>query len=273
MLNACLLYFALMNIINAQQQTDTLVIHFDINKSIVDDINAINLNEFIVNKDVTSISIYGYTDFLGSVAYNQQLSEQRSINTRNYLIYRGIKRENIVISEGHGIHPNSKEENRQDLSDKGIKDHRIVKVIFTTNLQNFTAQEETLEERIWEESLVVNNYIVLENILFYAGSSRFRPESYRDLDGLLKIMQKHHSLKIEIHGHVCCITDNQHETIGLPASIGRANAVYEFLVNNGIDPTRLSYKGFGATRRRYPRESNEQERAMNRRVEILILEI
>ncbi|MCF8112177.1 MAG: OmpA family protein, partial [Desulfobacteraceae bacterium] len=47
----------------------------------------------------------------------------------------------------------------------------------------------------------------------------------------------------------------------------RAKAVRDFLVNRGIDPDRLSYKGYGETD---PVASNAtaQGRAKNRRVEI-----
>ena len=111
-----------------QQQTDTLSIFFDIDKSVVGGNNAKSLDKLIAGKNVTSITIYGYTDFLGSVEYNQELSEKRSENVRNYLINKGINKKNIILSKGEGIHPNSTEENRRDLSDKGIQAHRIVRV-------------------------------------------------------------------------------------------------------------------------------------------------
>ena len=52
----------------------------------------------------------------------------------------------------------------------------------------------------------------------------------------------------------------------------RAKAIRNFLTGNGIDKSRLSYKGFGSTQPIYPiPEKNEAERAANRRVEILIV--
>jgi outer membrane protein OmpA-like peptidoglycan-associated protein len=247
-----------------QQQSDTIKIVFDINKSIIDNNNAKLLDKLINNKAVTSISIYGYTDFLGDVVYNQELSEKRSTNVFNYLISKGINRGKILIVKGDGIYPNSAEANRQDLSDRGIQEHRIVQVVYTNKLQN--AGNNT---KLSEENLVVNNNIVLENILFHGGNDVFLPDSYPALEELLKIKQKYHTLKIEIQGHICCKNKDLYDE---PVSLNRAKAVYDYLVKNNIDASRLTYKAFGATRKIYPLEQNENERMKNRRVEILILE-
>jgi len=258
-----MLCFTLLGIVCAQQQTDTLVIFFDIDKSIIDDNNAKLLDKLIADKNVISISsIYGYTDFLGSLSYNQQLSEKRSVSVRDYLIQKGIDEKNIVFSKGEGIHPNSTEKNRQDFSDKGIKNHRIVKVVYTTKSRSVSAKE-----KLSEENLVVGNTIVLENILFHQAFDTFLPESYPALETLLAMMLKHLTMQIEIQGHICCTNV---ETQSL--STDRAKAVFNFLVRNGVQSFRMTYKGFGATQKRFPLEQNEEEKAMNRRVEILILE-
>ena len=291
----CIYFFLTVfcfSIVNAQQQTDTLTVYFDIDKSIVDISNAEHLDELINNKNVVSISIYGYTDFLGNRQYNRQLSEKRSVNVQNYLLSKGISKENIAVVTGKGVHPNSIEENRKDLSDKGIQEHRIVHIVYTTNTQNdkpsdeiiaeipmteisiVEIQPETNENKLTEENLVVNNHIVLENILFYNNSDVFRSVSYPALEELLMFMRQHRTLKIEIHGHVCCQSDDMQEVYieDKPISLSRAKAVYDYLVRNGINPTRLNYIGFGSTRKRFPLEQNEYERDMNRRVEIFILE-
>ena len=127
----------------SQQSTDTLRIFFDIDKSTIEGHNAKLLNKLILNKDIVFISIYGYTDFLGNMAYNQHLSEKRSANVFNYLLNKGIDRENIFFCKGEGVHPNSTEENRQDLSDKGIQAHRMVLIIYTVFFLNILTIYET----------------------------------------------------------------------------------------------------------------------------------
>ena len=282
---------------NEDEQTDTLVVFFEINKASIDFNNIKPLEELIANKNIISVSIYGYTDFTGSVAYNQQLSENRSANVYNYLIERGFPKENIVISKGKGVYPDSSKENRQDFSDKGIKAHRIVKIIYTAKTDEIfiveneeeREEEETdslLEEdyvadnlpednfmlnNLSEENLVADNLILLENVVFYGGTNRLLPESYPALEKLLSIMKNHNTLKIEIQGHICCSNlgfDHENE----PLSLSRAKAVYDYLSYNGIMQNRMTYKGFGSSRKLFPLERNSYEMSMNRRVEILILE-
>ena len=291
-------------IVNAQQQTDTLVIFFDIDKSLIDDKNAELLNKLVSNNNIISISIYGYTDFLGSVGYNCQLSEKRSTNVNNYLLKKGLGKESIVISRGKGVHPNSAEENRQDNSDKGIQAHRIVQVIYTTKFQysqlheqynqqpeeyspqpeeDYPQPEETPEKnklseenvfKLSEDDLVVKN-LIITNIRFYFNSTTLHPNSYPILEELLKTMQKHNRLKIEIRGHICCqepdwnVFRSRREYL----SRDRAKIVYDYLVENGIKSTRLKYKGFGSNHKIYPNERNDYERQINRRVEIKIKKI
>jgi outer membrane protein OmpA-like peptidoglycan-associated protein len=75
-------------------------------------------------------------------------------------------------------------------------------------------------------------------------------------------------LKIEIQGHICCNSSGK-ETL----STQRAKAIKGFLKIQGIDNSRVTYKGFGSTQPLFSLpEKNEQERAANRRVELLIIE-
>ncbi len=260
-----MLCIALSGIVQAQQQADTLRIFFAVGKSMIDESNTKILDELITTKNLDSIRIYGFADFLGNAAYNQQLSEKRSRSAYNYLVEKGIRSKSIVIFKGEGVYPNSAEEYRQDISDKGIQAHRMVQIIYSVKSQN---------NSLSEENLVANANIVLQNILFRNNSDVFRKESYPALNELLSIMQKIPTLKIEIQGYICCKPEGTEGMTrdGRPVSVIRAKAVYDYLVTNGIDPSRLTYKGFGASNKRYPLEQNEDEKRMNRRVEILILE-
>ena len=58
-----------------------------------------------------------------------------------------------------------------------------------------------------------------------------------------------------------------------PGAFGtRAKAINNFLVANGINEKRLTYKGFGSTQPIFPLpEKDEGQRSANRRVEIMIV--
>lgn len=52
-------------------------------------------------KSVVGISVVGHTDSVGSVAYNQALSERRAATVRNYLVQLGIS-SGIIGASGEG---------------------------------------------------------------------------------------------------------------------------------------------------------------------------
>jgi outer membrane protein OmpA-like peptidoglycan-associated protein len=109
--------------------------------------------------------------------------------------------------------------------------------------------------------------IVLKNIFFDTDKYDLKKESTAELETLLSLLKRQLEMHIEIGGH----TDNQgSEEHNLVLSKNRAKAVYDYLVANGIESSRLSYKGYGS---RAPIESNDSEegRANNRRTEIKIV--
>lgn len=110
--------------------------------------------------------------------------------------------------------------------------------------------------------------IVLRNIFFDTGKYDLKPESVVELQKLVDFLKSNPGIKIEISGH----TDNVGtEAFNLELSKNRAKAVYDYLIAKGIDPQRLTYKGYGLSR---PVSANETAagRAQNRRTEVKILE-
>lgn len=110
--------------------------------------------------------------------------------------------------------------------------------------------------------------VVLKNVFFDTGSFKLRPESKAELDRLSAFLDNNTTIKVEISGH----TDN----IGtyddnLDLSENRAASVAEYLMGKGVDPGRISYKGYADTR---PVDTNDtpEGRANNRRTEFTIIE-
>ncbi len=105
--------------------------------------------------------------------------------------------------------------------------------------------------------------IVLKNVFFETGSAELLPESTLELKRLKNLLESNPDLKIRINGH----TDNVgSEADNLILSEKRAKAVYHFLIENGINASRLGYKGFGENQ---PIASNDspEGRQRNRRTE------
>ena len=104
------------------------------------------------------------------------------------------------------------------------------------------------------------------DILFDFNSAALRPESQQTLRDLAGNFQRYTDETVTVEGH----TDN----VGSPEynqglSERRAYSVRDYLVNQGVSPSRVSAVGFGETK---PKASNEtpEGRQLNRRVEIHI---
>ncbi|VXC30572.1 conserved hypothetical protein [Flavobacterium sp. 9AF] len=107
----------------------------------------------------------------------------------------------------------------------------------------------------------------MKNINFYQNTFAITPESNEALNDLLFVMQNNPTLKIEIQGHICCVSSDRRKL-----SLERAKQVRRFLAAKGIELTRVSVTGFGINHPIYPiPEANEEQAAANRRVEIEIL--
>lgn len=108
--------------------------------------------------------------------------------------------------------------------------------------------------------------IVLKNIFYESGSKELNSSSEVELDKLVDLMKENPTLRIQINGHTDAVgkaADN------LSLSNGRAQAVVDYLVKKGVQPARLSFKGFGST---LPIADNntEEGRAKNRRTEVKV---
>jgi outer membrane protein OmpA-like peptidoglycan-associated protein len=108
---------------------------------------------------------------------------------------------------------------------------------------------------------------VLQNIFFEVDKFDLQDKSRTELQKISRFLNDNPSIRVEISGH----TDN----VGAPAynkqlSEKRAQSVFQYLVNTGIDPKRLITKGYGQER---PVSSNETEegKKVNRRIEFEII--
>ena len=87
------------------------------------------------------------------------------------------------------------------------------------------------------------------------------------MSGFSDYLKDNPTLKIAIHGHTDDIGDaNKNLTL----SINRSQAVKDFLVEKGIDITRINSEGFGESKPKVSNNSDEN-RAVNRRTEFQLL--
>ena len=115
------------------------------------------------------------------------------------------------------------------------------------------------------DALATKGMIDLYGIYFDTDRTDIKPESAATLSEVASLLKIDRSLKLEVSGH----TDNAGPSAhNLTLSQGRAQAVVAALVGKyGIDPARLTAKGYGDTKPVAP-NTTPDNMAKNRRVEL-----
>lgn len=117
------------------------------------------------------------------------------------------------------------------------------------------------------EKVIAGSVAVLNNIFFDVDKYELKEKSSPELQKILRFLKENPSVRVEIGGH----TDNSGSaTHNRELSDKRARSVYDFLVQHGIDKTRLAPMGYGPDRPIAPNDT-DAGRQKNRRIEFRIL--
>jgi len=165
----------------------------------------------------------------------------------------------------------SKSQIRYAVEPKGVsRDGFVVKISTWGDTQingiggMWFAQAEKLE--IKNDDINVGETFQLNNVYFEFNKWNLLPESYEELNTVVKFLTDNPKVEIEVSGH----TDNiGSDSYNMNLSQKRADAVKNYLVSKKITETRITSKGYGKTK---PIAENTTElgREQNRRVEFTI---
>jgi outer membrane protein OmpA-like peptidoglycan-associated protein len=265
----------------SQKKTDTLRLYFAINE-IQSSANFSRLDSSIkaLGKKNIDIGIFGYADFLSNDDYNKNLSQKRADAIKEHITKKLPSSQiNIYACEGKG-----EKASKDNSSPEGEPKQRRVDIYFepvvTLNVaESFletpkdSLPKDTKKKNI--EELKAGESIAIEGLSFVPGRHIILQSAAPALQKLLKTMKDNPKLKIEIQGHVCCTAGDDGvdlDTREPKLSENRAKAIYDYLIEKGINKSRLSYKGFGRSKPKEPIEDTPEKEQANRRVEILVLE-
>jgi len=293
MKNLLVVSILFINLIGYNQTGRALtVIYFDFDSYELSEKSKQSINsELVLFNETSEIELTGYADIIGDSSYNLKLSQKRSHSVELYLISKGVLAENIVKSEGKG----ERNEYTQLYKNRAVEISSSTQHILKTPVQA-KIEKEKVESIEREEDVIieadtqnvevkslstdinqleVGETIAIKGLNFIPGRHILLRSSESKLYELLDILQANPTLKIEIQGHICCSRDGRDgydvDTDTKLLSLNRAINIYNYLVEQGIHPNRLSYKGFGPSQP-LVEEIDEWTRQMNRRVEIKILE-
>jgi len=108
--------------------------------------------------------------------------------------------------------------------------------------------------------------VTLGDVLFEFGRAEIKPNAQQSIAKLAHYLNQHPDRRILIEGFTDSVGS---DSANLVLSQRRSQAVADALRAQGVDPTRISTRGYGE---QYPVASNSStsDRAMNRRVEVYI---
>jgi peptidoglycan-associated lipoprotein len=116
----------------------------------------------------------------------------------------------------------------------------------------------------------VNKVFVVDNIYYDLDKADIRADAAEELDKLVDFLKDNPNIKIELGSH----TDvRAPDAYNMDLSQRRANSAVKYLIDNGIQASRITAKGYGETRLIVQDAQTEEEHQRNRRTEIKILEI
>jgi outer membrane protein OmpA-like peptidoglycan-associated protein len=112
-----------------------------------------------------------------------------------------------------------------------------------------------------ENLLSLGDTVTLPGIFFETAKATLMETSLAELDRLAEALKRRPHLRLEVGGHTDAVGSDQDNQL---LSEQRAKAVYDYLVESGIDASRLSYRGYGESQP-VADNSTPDGRAKNRR--------
>ena len=267
-----LAFFILFSTISFSQEL-THKVYFDTDKDRISNSEKQKLNNFIRVLDtvtIKQITIFGFCDDRGSIAYNLKLSEKRANSIQHFLEDNEIPKELMKIIDGKG------EINLQNDTNVKVnrKNNRRVDIVVKAKYpkeEEITTLETPTAQKILKGELKVGDKIRLKNIYFKTGFATVLPKSTPTLTEIATILAERDDIYFTIEGHVCCTHDTydavDRKTNKRNLSVARAKFIYNYLVRKGIKKNRMKYVGM---KRKEPLGGNPK---YDRRVEILITHI
>jgi outer membrane protein OmpA-like peptidoglycan-associated protein len=266
---------------SAQNKPDTLRLFYEINEfqseknnGRIDSLFSALSGKFI------KIKILGYADYLHAPKYNLSLSQKRADAVKNYVQKKAAPSQITSLttkalgekfSKG-GASP--KGEPFQRRVDLVIEPFVIVEHYDDQPKKRERGDTTQITRKI--ENLEKGESLAIEGLNFEPGRHMLVKGALPVLEQLLNTLKDNPKLKIEIQGHICCVVGEEDgmdvDTHERKLSYNRAQAVYNYLVKNGIKSGRLTYQGFGRSKPKVFPEKTEADEQANRRVEILVVD-
>lgn len=128
------------------------------------------------------------------------------------------------------------------------------------DIQKKLVNNEALSYRIIQDKVVVQS-----NIQFDFNSYDLAPDYFETLNELVTLLNQYFDVQVTLVGHTDDVGTDQYN---MDLSLARAKSIRDYLVNHGVDSSRITVVGKG-NKAPLTADKNEKGRALNRRVEFI----
>ncbi|HNP47254.1 MAG TPA: OmpA family protein [Bacteroidia bacterium] len=271
----------------AQSKTaeNKISVHFSFDSFVIAPEELEKLDHLFTNERPEKILVVAHCDSFGTNAYNDLLAKRRAESVQKYLTQH-FPAITAVETDSKGkrfpLNNNSNASERAlnrraeisweiKKAEPEVQMKDSISSSRKSSVENLFNDKDTSAASI--EGIEIGTTIRLQNLNFQGGRHVLLPSSYKTLEKLLNTLKSNPGLEVLIAGHVCCVSHGDGVDVDTDTndlSVRRAKEIYDYLVIHGIDPVRLTYKGFGSNHKLVD-EITEEDRSTNRRVEIIIL--
>jgi peptidoglycan-associated lipoprotein len=196
---------------------------------------------------------------------NNKIYEQRVTGDAGYFLYMGNNRK-------YDIHVTSADylTSSQLVNTEGIKNFSELDANTYLTSMNEQKQAEEEENMMTEPDSKTKMMIVMKDIFYEFDKFSLTESSKRELDRYLDYFNQYPNMIIEIGAH----TDSRgNDVYNWKLSENRAKAVVDYFVSKGVNPNKLTWKGYGKEQLLIPNARTESEHQANRRTVFKILSI
>lgn len=249
-------------------------IYFERNSSKVEPLTNQSLKTYLETTSIDSISIYGYSDYIGNKEHNLILSEKRAQSVFKKLkelnsesLNQHLTNNISVVGLGEIPSPFS--------TPDGIPKDRKVNIVFHNTPQKYSVNELDKQRYfVAEDGMKFNKTYILDKVYFVGNKPDVIDGSLPQLENLYnQVKQLNSNFKLVIKGHICCLEEDATEddkAFSRVLSTARALRVKEFLVEKGINETYIDYEGYSFDKPLVFPEITTEDKQKNRRIEVVV---